>query len=294
MSQESNENQLKEEISDESPLQNQHIESPIERDLHRNTGGLKRKYLLKKDKIDPNNPLHKLHVFDLSKAILPPLVDLRSKCPAVYDQENLGSCTANAIGGAYQFNEMKQNEKNIFVPSRLFIYYNERKMEGSINEDAGACIADGVLSVHNVGVCDEKEWPYVVSKFAVSPPQSLYQKAQNHKTGQYKRIQQNLSQIKSALAASSPVIFGMMVYKSFESPSVLKTGIVPMPTQFDECLGGHAVLIVGYRDSDKRFIVRNSWGPGWGDKGYFYLPYQYVTDQNKCSDFWTILNVIDK
>jgi C1A family cysteine protease len=265
-----------------------------EKTLHKNTGGIKRKYLLKKDKIDPNNPMYQLHVFDLSKAILPPIVDLRLKCPAVYDQGDLGSCTANAIGGAYQYNEIKQNSKNIFVPSRLFIYYNERKMEGSINDDAGACIADGVASVHNVGVCDEKEWPYVPSKFAVAPSQTLYKKALNHKSGQYKRIQQNLSQIKTALAASSPVIFGMNVYESFESDSVAKTGVVPMPSSTDECLGGHAVLIVGYRDTDRKFIVRNSWGPTWGDKGYFYLPYQYVTDPNICSDFWTILNVVDK
>ena len=258
------------------------------------TGGVKRKYLLKKDKLDPNNPLHKEHVFDLSRAVLPPMVDLRSKCPAVYDQGELGSCTANAIGAAYQYNEIKQGSKNVFVPSRLFIYYNERKMEGSIGEDAGAAIADGISSVHTVGVCDEKDWPYIISKFSTVPPQPLYQKAQNHKTGQYKRIQQNLAQIKTALSNGSPVVFGMTVYASFESDSVARNGVVPMPSNNDECLGGHAILIVGYRDSDKKFIVRNSWGSGWGDKGYFYLPYQYVTDSNLCSDFWSIINVVDK
>jgi C1A family cysteine protease len=99
---------------------------------------------------------------------------------------------------------------------------------------------------------------------------------------------QVLSQLKGCIADGYPFVFGFTVYDSFESPEVAKTGIVPMPSAKDTAIGGHAVLAVGYDDKEERFIVRNSWGPGWGMKGYFTIPYSYVTNSNLADDLWTI------
>lgn len=253
---------------------------------------INRKFLLKKD-----NPEHvklfDLHHFDTTRAALPTKVDMRPLCPAVYDQGELGSCTANALGAAYEFDQMKQKNKH-FVPSRLFIYYNERKIEGTINEDSGASLSDGVMCVHTVGVVPEDMWPYDISKFKVTPSAELYKQAKRHVAGQYKRVTQNLTQLKTCLSQGCPISFGFSVFSSFQSEAVAKTGFVPMPKPGEENLGGHAVLLVGYDDSKKCFIVRNSWGANWGANGYFYLPYAYVTNPQLSGDFWTIINVIDR
>lgn len=253
---------------------------------------INRKYNLKKDKIDPLDIYHNFSYHKAQNSIK--LVDLRPFCPPIYDQGELGSCTANAIAAAYQFDEMKEKEKNIFIPSRLFIYYGEREMEGTINEDSGAQIRDGITFINKVGVCPESIWPYNISKFATKPPQICYTTCKNHKCSSYKRIVQNLSQLKQCLINGYPFVFGISVYESFESQQVTQTGNVPMPRSDEQLLGGHAVMCVGFDDDKHVFIVRNSWGPNWGDKGYFYLPYNYVTNSNLSSDFWTILSVIDK
>ena len=102
-------------------------------------------------------------------APLPPKVDLRTFCPPVYDQGELGSCTANAIGGAIEFDQMKQALPDVFVPSRLFIYYNERVIEGTVDDDAGAMIRDGIKSVARQGAPHETVWPYTIAKFRTKP-----------------------------------------------------------------------------------------------------------------------------
>jgi len=259
-----------------------------------NTDGVRRKYRLQRDVVDANDPLFNVHYFSIPRAPLPKKVDLRKGMPKVYNQGTLGSCTANAIGCAYQYDQIKQKSKDIIRPSRLFIYYNERKMEHHINRDSGASLASGIISVHTHGVCSEKDWPYIISKFKVEPPQHLYKNAQHHKTGKYKRISQNLQQLKVGLNSGIPIVFGMLIFKSFEGPIVSRTGYVYMPRKGEDCLGGHAVTICGYDDDERTFIVRNSWGNRWGDRGYFYLPYDYVTNPQLCMDFWSILNVIDK
>jgi C1A family cysteine protease len=195
-------------------------------------------------------------------ASIPEKVDLRNQCPPVYDQGQLGGCTANAIAGALEFDRIKQKLSN-FVPSRLFIYYNERVMEGT-------------------------EWPYDIAQFAVQPPQSSYKDALKYKAVQYQSVTQNLADMQGCLATGYPFVFGFTVYESFESPAVAKSGNMPMPKSGESIVGGHAVLAVGY-DNDKRvFIVRNSWGPAWGKAGYFYMPYAYLLDDNLSDDLWTI------
>lgn len=227
-------------------------------------------------------------------AALPPVVDLRPGCPAVYDQGSLGSCTANAIGGAHQMEHMKQGCADSFAPSRLFIYYGERAMEGTINEDAGAIIRDGMSFVADKGACRETLWPYDVDKFKVAPPAECYTDATAHKVISYHAVAHNLNEIKACLAEGYPVVFGFTVYESFESAEVARTGVMPMPNlRREQCMGGHAVLAVGYDDTRKALIVRNSWGAGWGDAGYFYMPYGYITTPNLASDFWTLRLIAD-
>ncbi len=221
-------------------------------------------------------------------AALPAKVDLRKKCPPVLNQGDLGSCTANAIGNAHRFEQMRQGVASDFLPSRLFIYYNERAIEGTIQSDSGAQIRDGIKSVAKKGVCPEKMWPYVISKFAKQPPAAASKEALKHQALSYMRIAQNIALMKGCLASGYPFVFGFTVYDSFESDAVAKSGTVPMPAPSEGVLGGHAVLAVGYDDAKQRIIVMNSWGTGWGMKGFFTMPYAYLTDSNLADDFWTI------
>jgi C1A family cysteine protease len=240
----------------------------------------------------PDLPDVRDHMFSAPQATmatLPAKVDLRPKCPDVYDQGQLGSCTGNAIAGAVQFARAKNAMKPDFAPSRLFIYYNERVMEGTVGTDSGAMIRDGIKSVVKLGVCPEvPDWPYDITKFIKKPPAAAFKDARAHKVASYSRLINSAAQLKGCLAAGDPFVFGFSVYESFESQAVAQTGVVPMPQASEKQLGGHAVMAVGYDDSQQRFIVRNSWGPGWGMKGYFTMPYGYLTESNLADDFWTI------
>lgn len=215
-------------------------------------------------------------------------IDLQKQCPAVYDQGQLGSCTANAIGAALEFGLLKQRKSLDFMPSRLFIYYNERVIEHSVNSDNGAMIRDGIKSVNKQGVCPEKMWIYDINRFADKPAASCYAEALNHQVLSYHRVTRNLNQMKGCLVDGYPFVFGFTVYESFESASVAKTGKLNMPKQSESQVGGHAVLAVGYDDKARRFLVRNSWGDDWGQEGYFTMPYDYLLEENLSDDFWTV------
>jgi C1A family cysteine protease len=217
---------------------------------------------------------------------IPQHLDLRSICSPVENQGNLGSCTANALAGALEFLEIKNN-----IPfkdmSRLFIYYNERVLEDSIESDSGAMIRDGIKTLRRQGVCTEKKWPYIIKKFAVKPVPACYKEALNYQITSYHRIL-TIDEMRICLAEGFPFVFGFTVYESFESQEITKTGIVQMPKPNERSIGGHAVLAVGYDEVQKRFIVRNSWGTAWGQNGYFTIPYDYVSNRNLSDDFWTI------
>jgi len=219
---------------------------------------------------------------------LPPRVDLRPACPPVYDQGQLGSCTAHAIAAALEFDQMKQALGDVFVPSRLFVYYNERAIEGTVGQDAGAMIRDGIKSVGRQGAPHEPLWPYVVARFRTKPSATAYKDAAKHPAILYERVTPTMTQLQGCLAAGYPFVFGFSVYESFESAAVARTGRVSTPRASERLLGGHAVMAVGYDVPGKWFIVRNSWGTGWGMKGYFTMPFAYLLDANLSDDFWTI------
>jgi len=219
-------------------------------------------------------------------ATLPPAVDLRPQCPPVADQGQLGSCTANALAGALEFLMIK-DKKPYADMSRLFIYYNERVIEHSVNQDSGAQIRDGIKTLNKQGACTEKLWPYDIKQFTQKPTPACYKEALNYEITSYQRID-TVDEMRSCLADGFPFVFGFTVYESFESQDVAKTGVVPMPGPNEQVMGGHAVVGVGYDDSQKRFIVRNSWGTGWVMQGYFTLPYAYLIDANLADDYWTI------
>jgi C1A family cysteine protease len=219
---------------------------------------------------------------------LPNLIDLRPHCPkTVYDQGDLGSCTGNAIAAAMEFDQIKQGLGEA-TPSRLFIYYNERAMEGTATTDSGAQIRDGIKTVALQGACPESIWPYDPAQCLIQPPQQAYDSASAHKVSLYQRLPQQLRSFKGCLAQGYPFVLGFTVYESFESDQVAATGLVPMPGKDEEALGGHAVLAVGYNDARQMFTIRNSWGPDWGQKGYFQMPYAYLQNANLARDFWTI------
>jgi len=248
----------------------------------------------------PDNRDH-LYAAPLAKLrALPAKVDLRRHCPRIYNQGQIGSCTANAIAAAIEFDRKKQKLRD-FIPSRLFIYYNERSMEHSVPLDNGAQIRDGIKSVSKQGTCPETKWPYddtpadpttnlwpPGAKPRQKPPRSCYKDAKKCCAVSYQRVDRTLSQMKGCLADGFPFVFGFTVYDSFESSEVATTGVLQMPASKEGVVGGHAVLAVGYSDKDERFIIRNSWGKSWGQRGYFTMPYSYLLSDNLSDDFWTI------
>ncbi len=222
---------------------------------------------------------------------LPALVDMRPGCPAVYDQGQYGSCTANAACGAFEFDLLKQGLLD-FMPSRMFEYYNTRLLDHDVHQDGGGTIRNANKALAQKGVCSEQSWPYTGSHLLHKPAHADYTEALPNRITQYMAVSQSLFSVKATLAGGLPIQIGFTVYTSFESSAVTSTGIVPMPDLTRESvLGGHAVLIVGYDDTLQRFIVRNSWGANWGMQGYFTMPYAYFMDPNLASDLWVIQTV---
>ena len=242
-----------------------------------------RKYGWKPDLWDQRDKLYKAVAPTIA---LPEKVDLSPWCTAVEDQGPIGSCTANALSGNIEF---LNNMDKVFTPeenvSRLFVYYNERAIEGSIPYDSGAAIRDGIKTLNRQGWCDETLWPYIPNKFAVRPPFCCYIKATKNAIKEYTRLE-TLNDMLTCLASGFPFVFGFTVYESFEGPQVAATGIVNMPQINERAVGGHAVLAVGYDQSIQRFLIRNSWGSNWGINGNFTMPFQYL--EELADDFWTI------
>jgi C1A family cysteine protease len=242
----------------------------------------------------------RVHRTTFDAAALPKRVDHSPQMPECYDQGSLGSCTAHAIGGAiaYELGDRAQLVGDYYVPSWfapsfLQIYYCERALEGTTHDDAGAFIRDGAKVTAQIGVAPASAWPYDEAKFSKRPPKSVYRAALNTRVTSYMRVPQNVTDLRAELAAGDTVVFGFSVYESFESDDVALSGLVPLPAAHESMLGGHAVLLVGYDHERKLFKVRNSWGPSWGDGGYFWMPYDYVCDPELADDFWTLKTVTE-
>jgi C1A family cysteine protease len=237
----------------------------------------------------PSVPDLRDHIADTSELAILEEVDPRADLPAVFDQGQLGSCTANAVAGAVEY-DAKLNGSDPGFLSRLWIYYYERRLEGSpADQDTGAQGRDGFKVCQKLGVPLEQDWPYDIAKFSDEPPASLDGEARQHRISNYRVVPRNLDSMKAALSNRQTIAFGFTVYESFESPDVGKSGIVPLPSRNEKVLGGHEVLLVGYlKDETNYGLVRNSWGPVWGMGGYFLMPWAYLLDANLASDFRTI------
>jgi len=240
---------------------------------------VKRKYTYK-----PDLPDQRDHYFTPNPSVIaPPRVDLRSEMTPVEDQGNLGSCTANAVVGLIEHVDKVAANPHYQNYSRFFVYYNERRLEGTISQDSGAYIRDAIKAMAKWGVCPELLWPY-----KIKPGAALYRDAAKRKALEYLRVNQVHSEIQSALAEGFPVQIGFSVYESFESPEVARTGTVPMPKTTEQLLGGHSVVLVGYNTIDGTYLARNSWGRDWGVRGYFTFPFEYVVNTDLAEDFWIV------
>lgn len=222
---------------------------------------------------------------------LPPRVDLIPKCPPVYAQGWTNSCTGNAVAGAVHFDKMLQGLPPI-QPSRLFLYYNGRYLEGFTAVDRGAAIRDVIKGAAKWGYPAETSWPFVEQFITERPPKPVYAEALPHAVKRYLSVPQTAYSIKNALAGGLPVICGVSIYPSFETDAVLRSGVVPMPRQGERLLGGHAILLVGYDDKLKRYLWRNSWGDNYGVGGYGTIPYAYIENPKLAADFWVISSVV--
>lgn len=222
--------------------------------------------------------------YQLKATRRPRSVDLRPKMPPVWDQGQLGSCTAFALTAAVAF-------LHGFTGSQLWLYYKERVMEHTTRQDAGAMIRDGIKVLAKAGLPPEPAWPYDIAKFARRPPAKTYKQAKQELIGEYRRLS-TVDDYLDCLASGSPFVVGITVFESFESDAVAATGKVPMPGSSEQVLGGHAICVVGYQ-ADGSFIVRNSWGTGWGmdnGSGYFTLPHDYLASADLATDAWQILS----
>jgi len=223
-----------------------------------------------------------------SAAKLPSKVDLRKDMTSVENQGQTNSCTANALAGAYEYLTKKGSGRDIHV-SRFFAYYNTRvkdnKGDESNIEDVGATLSSTVEAAEEFGTCLESLWPFDPSNINTRPSDEAYQQGADHQITSASWLDHDLQEMKSCLAQGFPFLFGVTLYPSIEQAET--AGVVPIPNAFDYQqgqIGGHALLAVGYSDKSNSFIVRNSWGQDWGDKGYCYFPYDYLTNENLCFD----------
>jgi C1A family cysteine protease len=230
-------------------------------------------------------------------------VDLRAYCSPVEDQGALGSCTANATVGLVEYFERRAHGRFIDA-SRLFLYKSTRDLLHWTG-DTGAFLRSTMGALALFGVPPEEYWPYSIPSFDIEPSSFCYSFAGNYKAISYYRLDPTgtpppvlLTRIKANVAQGLPPVYGFTVYSSISQAAT--TGEIPFPAAGEHTIGGHAMLVVGYDDGLKitnhtsgasttgALIVRNSWGTAWGDHGYGYLPYEYVT-LRLAADFWSLV-----
>ncbi|MDC3961439.1 C1 family peptidase [Polyangium jinanense] len=225
---------------------------------------------------------------------LPPKVDLRPFMSPIEDQKATNSCAANATAGAYEYLVKRHLGEDAYDVSRLFIYYNGRAVDDPENiQDEGSVLQSVIASLKEHGACSEETWAFDPEAVNEQPSDEAYQEAAQFRIEDTELVPTNLEAWKMALAEGHPIIFGVKLFSSFDKHK--KAGLVPVPTSREtgrESHGGHAMLCVGYSDPDQVFIVRNSWGPEWGDKGYCYIPYRYLMNEEyNFGDSWIIKRI---
>jgi C1A family cysteine protease len=220
---------------------------------------------------------------------LPSEIDMRPDFDPVYNQILSSSCTGQMYVAAYRYS-MKQAGLPDFMPSRLFIYYNERLLEGTTDSDCGAEIKDAFKAGNKLGICREETWGFSDKKNHIiqKPSDAAYKEAENNKIHNYATLNNTiLDELRHCMAHKFPIGFGFTVYSSFESDEVAKSGILEMPDLSKESVvGQHAVVACGYNDRLQLAYVRNSWGADWGESGYFTMPYEYICHPLLANDFW--------
>jgi C1A family cysteine protease len=240
---------------------------------------------------DCDDPRDKKKVYD--KIPSSPQHDLRQYVTGIYAQGDLRSCTANAVCAAYRMDLKKESMTGgsgvdpVFDPSRLFLYYNTRRIEGHVLKDSGASIRDTVKSINAVGVCKEVTWPYLETLFNQKPPPTAYKEANGNIVYIYEQLDLDVNQFRACLKDNCPFVFGFNVFESF-GDTRSNGGRMPLPETNEAKVGEHAVVAVGYDDRSRHFTILNSGGEDWGDKGYFYMPYEFISNPKWCHDFWKI------
>lgn len=217
-----------------------------------------------------------------------PRVDLRSSgfLPEIYDQKDLGSCTAHSVMTAYMYDLNKNKKKLDFDPSVSFVYYNQRVITNSVNFDSGSSIRDAMKVITKLGVCSNNLYPYDTVFFTDKPSEEAYKQASDNINEMlYKRIKPDINNILKVLSYDIPVIFGFSVYESFDSQDTIRTGLVPVPSYNESIIGSKTAVIVGYDTNKKYLICCNSGGKKWGALGYFWIPFSFINERY-CSDFW--------
>jgi C1A family cysteine protease len=252
-----------------------------------------RKYGWKRQRIDQRDKKYTLRRLASS---FPPAFSTRAKQPPIMDQGDLGACTGFGNKRVAQYALMKIPAQSNIDLSALFIYYCERMLDGTISQDSGANIRDGIKALAQYGACEEAIWPYVVSAFASAPPRNAFINALQFEALTYENLDSNglpvtEQALKDALMADHPVVYGQDLYACFEGPQTAATGIVQMPQPSEQYLGGHCTVITGWDDNYKGlgpfYEVANSWGSSWGDQGYFWMPRAYIQSR-LASDFWVL------
>lgn len=252
----------------------------------------------------PDLPDHRDRIYNLEENILaahqlPGKVDLSPQMPPIVDQGQLGSCVGNGVARCLEYEAARQGEPMV-TPSRLFIYYGARAIEGTVGQDAGAQIRDGIKVVASDGTPPETDWPYDISQFAVKPSAEAYVAATGHEAIQYRSIVVNGpgAPMRTALAAGLPIVFGFSVPASFEDGSWNPaTSPLPLPGPADQIIGGHCVVITGYDFTCTKFAVPafqcdNSWGADWGTAGRFWMAWDWFDPwRGLASDLWVIERV---
>jgi C1A family cysteine protease len=218
-----------------------------------------------------------------STEVLREYVDLREWDTIIESQYDLGSCAANALTNAYELCVRRMYPEYFTHLSRLFIYYNTRSEYGNIQSDQGMFLRDGLKSLAKFGVCSEQLWPYDVRNFNYTPSEECYEDAKKRKIVKYQKLISNYY-ITQVLNNNKPVVFGMQIYESFMDLNE-RIFTVNFPGRKERSLGSHAMCMVGYDLNNKLFLAKNSFGTSWGNEGYCWIPFDYITQEGY--DIWT-------